>query len=116
MASQPYPEDIRLNIYKLDIGDSNPVFCDLSWCRNVFHSILQKFQVQYTVSDFSDDDSVETVSVKNGNDFALLTALDPNKAYKMKAIGYTPNGDSIQSDVVHFKLIPKSKIQVPVFL
>ena len=42
-------------------------------------------------------------------DFALLTSLGPNKAYKMKAIGYIPNGDSIQSDVVHFKLIPKSK-------
>ena len=77
---------------------------------------MQKFEVQYTVSDFSDDDSVETVLVNNGNDFALLTSLDPNKAYKMKASGSTTYGDSIQSGVVYFKLIPKSKTLVHDFL
>ena len=71
--------------------------------------MYQRFEVQVSDTHFIDQDSAEIVHVTNGNDFAVLTSLDPNKAYMIKAAGMTLDGASIVSDVVPFKLIPKSK-------
>ena len=79
---------------------------------NYYIFLLQKFKVHYSESDFTDKESVETVNVTTGNDWCMVRSLEPNKAYMIKATGMTVGGDTIQSEVLHLKLIPKRKTLV----
>ena len=74
--------------------------------------LYQRFEVQFSNTNFIDQDSVEIVNVTNGNTFAMLTSLDPNQAYMFRAAGVTQQDDLIVSDVVHFKIKPKSKTTI----